>query len=95
MTCIVTANDIQAIGVLRLLSSSGRDVPGDVSVIGFDDIALASLVTPSLTTVRLSTRVLGATAFEVLIARIREPETPIRRECVDVTLVERESLRAL
>ena len=46
------ANDDMAIGVIRAMTEAGRSVPGDVSVIGYDDVPTAAYVTPSLTTVR-------------------------------------------
>ncbi|MGI9606166.1 MAG: LacI family DNA-binding transcriptional regulator [Acidimicrobiales bacterium] len=95
VTCIVTATDIQAIGVLRVLQSGGWEVPGRVSVIGFDDIELASLVNPTLTTIRLSPRVLGAKALDILVDRIENPGGPVRRLSLDVEVVERESLRSV
>ena len=52
MTAIFAANDDMAIGVIRALMEAGRSVPGDVSVIGFDDVPMAAYVSPSLSTVR-------------------------------------------
>jgi DNA-binding LacI/PurR family transcriptional regulator len=51
VTAIFVANDDMAIGVLRALAEAGRSVPGDVSVVGFDDIPSAAFLTPPLTTV--------------------------------------------
>lgn len=93
VTCVVTANDIQAIGLLQLYRSAGLAVPDDVSVIGFDDIDLARLVNPALTTVHLPIGQLGARSFEILSDRIDNPNAPVRREQLPVTMVERGSLR--
>jgi DNA-binding LacI/PurR family transcriptional regulator len=51
VTAVFVANDDMAIGVLRALTEAGRSVPGDVSVVGFDDIPTAAFLTPPLTTV--------------------------------------------
>jgi len=53
-TAIMCSNDMLAIGVLHKLSRSGLQVPGDVSVIGFDDIHMAEMMIPSLTSVQMS-----------------------------------------
>jgi LacI family transcriptional regulator len=68
---IVCANDQSAMGVLYALAEHGIAVPGEVAVTGFDDIPLARILRPQLTTVRQSIQDLGATAFETLYAMIR------------------------
>jgi LacI family transcriptional regulator len=78
---IVCANDQMALGVLHALSAAGRRVPGDVAVVGFDDISLARHLSPSLTTVRQPSRQLGTVAVEILIDVI-EGRTPASRDVV-------------
>jgi LacI family transcriptional regulator len=63
-TAICCANDLLALGALRRLAELGIDVPGKVSVAGFDDISTAALTAPSLSTVRLPLRELGRRGFE-------------------------------
>lgn len=63
-TAICCANDLLALGVLQRLASLGIDVPGAVSVAGFDDISTAALTAPSLSTVRLPLREMGRRGFE-------------------------------
>jgi LacI family transcriptional regulator len=63
-TAISCANDLLALGALQRLAALGVDVPGDVSVAGFDDISTAALTAPSLSTVRLPLRELGRRGFE-------------------------------
>jgi LacI family transcriptional regulator len=70
-TGIVAYNDLMAIGAMRVVRASGRRVPDDVSVVGFDDIGLASLVEPPLTTVAQSTVEMGRWAIERLTAAVR------------------------
>jgi DNA-binding LacI/PurR family transcriptional regulator len=70
-TAVLCDDDILAGGVLAAAAELGVDVPGEVSVVGFDDIDLARLVTPPLTTVRLDAEALGAAAFETLHARLQ------------------------
>jgi LacI family transcriptional regulator len=62
-TAICCANDLLAIGALQRLAALGIDVPGHVSVAGFDDIPTAALTAPSLSTVRLPLREMGRLGF--------------------------------
>lgn len=66
-TAIVAANDLQAMGVLRALGELGLSVPGDISVVGFDDMAGADNLMPPLTTVRPDFNVLGAKAMREML----------------------------
>lgn len=62
-TAISCANDLLALGALQRLAALGIDVPGEVSVAGFDDISIAALTAPSLSTVRLPLREMGRRGF--------------------------------
>jgi LacI family transcriptional regulator len=77
-TAIFCFNDIAAIGAIRALKDAGLTVPGDVSVVGFDDIQSAAYSTPSLTTVRQPLTEMGKRGAQVLLERIanREKEFP-------------------
>ena len=69
-TAIFCFNDIAAIGAIRALKDAGLSVPGDVSVVGFDDIQSAAYSTPSLTTVRQPLTEMGQRGAQVLLERI-------------------------
>jgi LacI family transcriptional regulator len=77
-TAIFCFNDIAAIGAIRALKDAGCSVPGDVSVVGFDDIQSAAYSTPSLTTVSQPLMEMGRKGAEVLLDRIanRDKEYP-------------------
>ena len=66
-SAIFCYNDVSALGVMEAAKRTGLQIPGDVSIVGFDDIQMAALVTPSLTTVRQPKRQLGLRAMNVLI----------------------------
>jgi DNA-binding LacI/PurR family transcriptional regulator len=66
VTAVLAGNDEVALAVLRALSEQGRRVPDDVSVVGFDDQPIASLVTPALTTVAQDFAELGRQSFTLL-----------------------------
>jgi LacI family transcriptional regulator len=88
---VVCANDQMAIGVLRAFAAGGVRVPGDMAVIGFDDIALGSLYDPSLTTVHQPMRMLGERACARLLDRIADPDLSPAMELLPTSLVLRAS----
>lgn len=69
---IVAASDLIAIGAMRTLQERGIDVPGSVSVVGFDDIPAASLSSPPLTTVMQDTRRAGEALVDTLLRLVQE-----------------------
>lgn len=71
-TAIVAINDMCALGVCRGIRDAGLEVAKDVSVVGFDDIVLADLYSPPLTTIRQPMQEMAATAFAQLRARIED-----------------------
>ncbi|HEX8500004.1 MAG TPA: LacI family DNA-binding transcriptional regulator [Pyrinomonadaceae bacterium] len=73
-TAVLAANDLMALGVMVELRAAGLNIPRDVSVIGFDDIAFAALADPPLTTVCLPRAELGRRAVEALMTNIEHPE---------------------
>ncbi|MFJ1792988.1 LacI family DNA-binding transcriptional regulator [Kitasatospora griseola] len=70
VTAVFCANDHMALGLLRALHETGRSVPGDISVVGFDDIPEAAYFIPPLTTVRQDFGELGRRALELLVAAL-------------------------
>jgi len=89
-TALFAANDSMALGALRGLHEAGLDVPGDVALVGFDDIPTARYVTPSLSTVHVPTQELGEQAMHHLLARMRGEELPAH-QTLKTGLVPRES----
>jgi DNA-binding LacI/PurR family transcriptional regulator len=73
-TAVFVGNDHMAIGVLRALCEAGRSVPGDFSVVGFDDIPESGYLIPPLTTVRQDFAAVGRLAIDTLQVAMR-PET--------------------
>ncbi len=66
-TAIVCGNDVLAIGALAQCRASGIAVPAELSLTGFDDLEVATMVTPTLTTIRVPTRELGEAAAAALL----------------------------
>lgn len=90
MTAVFVANDQMALGLLRRLHEAGREVPRDLSIVGFDDIPESAYFTPPLTTVRQDFSELGRRCLHILLARIEGEDRPTR-VVVPPELVVRES----
>ncbi len=74
-TAVLCSNDMTALGVMRKCHEEDLSIPGDLSLVGFDDIKLAQFVLPPLTTVRMSQSELARIAFHALLEEL-ERETP-------------------
>jgi len=70
VTAIVAINDMYALGAYAGVRSAGLKVGGDVSIIGFDDIMLAGLVEPGLSTIRQPIRLMAKSAVDLLVGRL-------------------------
>ncbi|MHB9145783.1 MAG: LacI family DNA-binding transcriptional regulator [Symbiobacteriia bacterium] len=93
VTALFAVNDMMAIGAIRAIEDAGRRVPEDVAVVGFDDILLASMTKPGLTTIGQPTYQMGVMAMDMLLERMRsdapvgpqqlilEPSLVIRESC--------------
>ena len=95
-TALFAFNDISAIGAIGALRDAKLEVPGDVSVVGFDDIQSAAFHNPRLTTVRQPLRKMGIIAAETLLHRIARPDDEAypREIVVEPELVVRETTAA-
>ena len=92
-TALLCSNDMTAIGVMHTAWRAGLKVPQDLSVIGFDDIHLAAMMMPPLTTVQMSRYDLARAAFQALRAHAEEPEKITSRQeiVIPTELILRES----
>lgn len=91
VTAVLCGNDDLALGVMRALHRAGRSVPGEVSVVGFDDAPYAAYLTPSLTTVRLDFAGLGRAAFDLLYGALTQAAPVAPHSAAVPELVLRES----
>jgi len=90
-TAIVCGNDVIAAGALNQAKLLGMQVPGDISITGFDDISLATAVDPKLTTVRVPQENMGSSAAKLLIEYVNSKEQP-RSIRFETEVIMRESL---
>lgn len=93
VTAIVCGNDLIALGVIEQLRRQGVDVPGDICVVGFDDIPFSAIVSPGLTTVRMPIAEMGVEAVNLLARRLRTGNSDKARSRIvlAVELIERGS----
>lgn len=89
-TAVFVHNDATALGLLHGLRMLGIDVPGEISVVGYDDMPYARVTAPELTTVRLPKRRWGAAACDVLIDHIEGTDVP-HEIAMPPELIERKS----
>ena len=91
VTAIYAANDSMALGALAALKEDGRRVPGDVSLVGYDDSPLAQARFIDLTSVDDKSRAVGEAAGRALLARIEDADRPAENVLIEPTLVVRGS----
>jgi len=91
VTAVLCGNDDLALGVMRAVHAAGHAVPGDVSVVGFDDTPVAEFLTPPLTTVRLDFNELGRACFALLLALMERDDALPRTRRPEPELIIRES----
>lgn len=89
-TAIFASNDMEALGVYEAARRMGLSIPGDLSVVGFDDISLAGWIAPALTTVKQPLAHMAAEAMEIVVRTAAPSLGPVRRELA-TTLIVRES----
>lgn len=88
---IFCGNDLIAIGAIKALGEMGVRVPEDVAIVGFDDIYIATVVMPNLTTIRQPNYQMGYKAAEMLIELIKDPNCDLADLVLETELVVRES----
>jgi DNA-binding LacI/PurR family transcriptional regulator len=91
VTAIFVANDQMALGVLRALHERGREIPREVSIVGFDDIPEAQYFTPPLTTVRQDFGEMGRSSLRLLLELMQQTGQPPQRVTIAPELVVRRS----
>jgi DNA-binding LacI/PurR family transcriptional regulator len=91
VTAIFVANDQMALGVLRALHERGREIPREVSIVGFDDIPESQYFTPPLTTVRQDFSEMGRSSLRLLLELMQDTGQPPQRLTIAPELVVRRS----
>lgn len=95
ITALFGANDEVAITVMEVAQTLGLHIPDDLSVVGFDDIDLADCISPSLTTMHVDKVSMGRLAVQLLVNRVKYPESSPVTTVVRPHLVERSSVQGV
>ena len=90
-TAVVTATDLNAIGVIEVLQEAGYRVPADIAVIGFDDLPSAAAFDPPLTTVRQSTKQMAHASIDLLYRMMDGEEVQQRKTYIPTQFIPRAS----
>lgn len=92
---IVCGNDVLAIATIKALKAAGINVPEEVSVIGFDDTPLSTIIDPPLTTIAQPVKKLGTFAVELLLAQLQDKDILQPTMVIPVSLIQRGSTKPL
>lgn len=95
ITAIFATSDIVAVGVIKGMQESGKKIPEDYSIIGFDDIYYSQISHPSLTTIKQNIIRKGREAASIIIAAAMNPGLPKRERIIPMELIERESVKKI
>jgi LacI family transcriptional regulator len=90
-TAIVAGNDLMALGCYDVFAARGIACPGDISVVGFNDMPFSERFNPPLTTIGIPHYEIGAAAAELLLERLGQPDMPARHVVLAPQLVVRDS----
>ncbi|MFC5473612.1 LacI family DNA-binding transcriptional regulator [Paraherbaspirillum soli] len=93
-SAVFFGNDLMAIGGICAATEAGVRIPADLTVMGYDDIALASFSNPPLTTIAQPKHEIGELTARILVDRIMNEHLPLRRELLQPTLIVRKSTAA-
>lgn len=92
VTAIMAGNDTIALGVLAAAAQLGRKVPGDLSLVGFDDLPFSAWLSPALSTIRIDAVRVGEMAADLLIRLLRNDAVPDRQLRLPAEFVDRASI---
>lgn len=90
-TAVFVANDLMAIGALRVIKEAGLQVPKDMAVVGYDDLVLAEISVPPLTSVRQPIFDLGKEAVRLLVSQMEQGKKSLQKVVLETELIVRES----
>lgn len=94
LTAVFAMSDVTAMGAIRAAKDFGKDVPGDISVVGFDGIEMGQYMVPNLTTIQQPSDKIASRCVDILLECITE-NSPSVREIIPFTLIKGESTQRL
>jgi len=90
-TAIFAYNDMMAFGSMQAIKEKGLRIPEDIGLVGYDDIQFSSLISPSLTTIRLKKKELGIESVKLLFSRINGNRKKPKKIVLDVDIIARKT----
>ncbi|MBE0695594.1 MAG: substrate-binding domain-containing protein, partial [Anaerolineaceae bacterium] len=90
-TAVIVLNNLMTLGALQTIQEHKLSVPGDIALLGFDDMPWAACLQPPLTVIAQPTYALGEAAAELLVDRIFNPNRPYRKLMLEASLIVRAS----
>jgi DNA-binding LacI/PurR family transcriptional regulator len=90
-TAVIVLNNLMTLGALQAIHEQKLSVPGDIALLGFDDMPWAACLQPPLTVIAQPTYALGEAAAKLLVDRVQNPNLPIRKLMLEAALVVRAS----
>lgn len=94
-SALFCVNDFVAYGCIQALKDSGRSIPDDVSVVGFDNLPSDEFMEPCLSSIKVPNRLIGRRAMRLLLDRIADPGRPSEKISIGGELIARASIRAV
>jgi DNA-binding LacI/PurR family transcriptional regulator len=91
ITAIFCYNDLLAMGAIKCCKEMGIKVPGDIAIIGFDNIIFSELIEPPLTTIHMDKYEIGKQSAALLLKMLKNPDVPYPTLFIDTELIIRES----
>lgn len=92
VSAVFAMADVMAIGVISAINDHGLSVPEDISVVGFDGIAIGEYYCPKLTTIKQNSEQMAERAYEMIMERMEQETAPARHETVPFSLTRRQSV---
>ena len=91
--CYYADNDLIAVGAMKALRQSGYRIPEDISLVGFDNMPIGSVIEPTLTTIHVPKQYMGEVAAERLISLLHNPQQPPVKMEISTSLLKRNTVR--
>lgn len=88
-------NDAEALVILKVLLNMGISIPGEISIMGFDDIETSRSVTPELSTMRVQKETMGRRAVSKLLNKLDNPGEPIEKILLSANIIKRQSVKSI
>ena len=91
ISAVFAANDQMAVGAIKAIKEAGLKIPENISIIGFDNVFIASTIEPSLSTINVPKYKMGIEAVEMLLRHINDPEIEPEKTELPINLIVRQS----